>query len=99
MDEAVERYRNEATFMRNAALEAAERNYAAETPWYFMINWLGIPSTVSSAVAGAAAFSKIEASYFVAGVISITVAILTSLITFLDPSKELLLIMILQKNM
>ena len=63
MDEALERYRNEAAHVRKAALEAAERHYAAETPWYYMIYWLGIPSTILSAIAGAAAFPKIQSDH------------------------------------
>jgi hypothetical protein len=88
MAQGVELFRDEAKRVRLTALLAAERHYAAETPWYHMVYYLGIPSTILSAVAGAAAFSKIEKSEIVAGSISIIVAILTSLMTFLDPTKK-----------
>jgi hypothetical protein len=83
-----ERIRAEAKRISDASLLAAERHYAAETPWY---NWnyiLGVPSTILAALAGAAAFSKLNHSEIVAGSISIVVAILSSLTTFLDPHKK-----------
>jgi hypothetical protein len=73
--------------IQQESLLAAERHYAAETIWYHTNFWLGIPSTVLAAIAGAAAFSKIANSEFVAGSIAILVAILTSLTTFIDPKK------------
>jgi hypothetical protein len=88
MAQSVDLFREEAKHIRLTALLAAERHYASETPWYHMVYYLGIPSTILSAVAGAAAFSKIEKSEIVAGSISIIVAILTSLMTFLDPTKK-----------
>jgi hypothetical protein len=88
MVEVIEQYRAEADRIRGASLWAAERHYAAETPWYYAVYWFGIPTTVLSAIAGAAAFSKITNSALLAGSISITVAILSSLMTFLDPSRK-----------
>jgi hypothetical protein len=84
----VEQLRAEALVIREAALIGAERHYAAETPWYYSIYWLGLPSAVLSAIAGAAALSQYPQSSYVAGGISIIVAILSSLMTFLDPSKR-----------
>ena len=87
LDEERERIRAEAQSIRRAALLAAERHYAAESPWYHMVYWLGIPATVLAALSGAAAFANL-AGGVVAGVISIIVAILTSLMTFLNPSTK-----------
>lgn len=87
MDEERERIRAEALSIRRTALLAAERHYAAESPWYYMVYWLGIPATMLAALSGAAAFANI-ANGLVAGVISIIVAILTSLMTFLNPNTK-----------
>ena len=84
----MDRIRQEAKRIQEQSLWAAERHYAAETPWYIWNYLLGIPTTILAAVAGAAAFSKVNNSEFVAGCISILVAILTSLITLLDPHKK-----------
>ncbi|CCE05789.1 conserved hypothetical protein [Bradyrhizobium sp. STM 3843] len=81
------RIRAEAASIQNASLLAAERHYAAETPWWHWNLIIGIPATVLAAVAGAAAFSNITHSELVAGSISIIVAILSSLTTFIDPKK------------
>lgn len=88
MTESVDRMRSEAKRIREACLLAAERQYAAETPWYHWNYWLGIPSTILAAIAGAAAFSRLTNSEFVAGGIAIVVAILSALTTFLDPNKR-----------
>jgi hypothetical protein len=88
VNETIDRMRAEAKRIKEASLLAAERHYAAETPWYHWNYSLGIPSTVLAAVAGAAAFSKQAHSEFVAGGISIVVAVLSSLNTFLDPHKR-----------
>jgi hypothetical protein len=88
MTDTLNRIRAEAKHIAEASLLAAERHYAAETPWYHWNYLLGIPSTILAAVAGAAAFSKIAHSELVAGGISIVVAILSSLTTFLDPHKK-----------
>jgi hypothetical protein len=80
--------RLEALRIELASLLAAERHYAAETPWYHWNLIIGIPSTVLAAVAGAAAFSKLANSEIVAGSISIVVAVLSGLITFVDPKKN-----------
>jgi hypothetical protein len=85
MSDAIDRMRAEAKRIKEASLLAAERHYAAETPWYHWNYSLGIPSTVLAAAAGAAAFSKYGV---VAGGISIVVAVLSSLTTFLDPNKR-----------
>jgi hypothetical protein len=89
MVDTLEHYRAEADYIRKAALVGAERHYAAETPWYYAIYWLGIPSTILSAIAGAAAFSDIkDYSKWVAGACALAAAIFSALMTFLDPNKK-----------
>jgi type IV secretory pathway VirB3-like protein len=87
LSEQRERLRSEAAQIQQESWLAAELHYAAETPWYHANLIIGIPATVLAAIAGAAAFSKLANSEFVAGSISIIVAILSSLTTFIDPKK------------
>ena len=88
IEDTVDRLRTEATRIRLAALPAAERHYAAESPWYYTVYWLGVPSSILAAVAGATAFSELKYSGAIAGGISIVVAVLSALSTFLDPAKK-----------
>jgi len=83
-----QRIRDEASRIEEASLWAAERHYAAETPWFMINFWLGIPSVILAAIASAAAFSDVQSSKLVAGGVSLAVAALTALLTFLDPHKR-----------
>jgi hypothetical protein len=84
----LERLRREADWIRDASLHAAERHYAAETPWFYSAYCLGLPSVICSAVAGVAAFSELQHGKVLAGVLSIVVAVLSALVTFLDPHRK-----------
>jgi hypothetical protein len=89
MVEAIERYRAEAERIRKAALLAAERHFAAETPWYHWTYWLGLPSTILSAIASAAAFSEIkDYSKWIAGTLALAAAIFSGVLTYLNPDKK-----------
>ncbi|HEY9826674.1 MAG TPA: SLATT domain-containing protein [Stenomitos sp.] len=87
MPNALERIRNEAKHIHGASYWAAERHYAAETPWYQANYWLGVPSVILAAIASASAFSNWK-SGVAAGILSIAVAVLSSLNTFLNPNKK-----------
>lgn len=78
----------EADHLRRVALFAAERHYAAETPWFYSIYWLGVPVSVLSAIASAGAFYESSWSHMVAGIISLVVAVLSALATFFDPRAK-----------
>ena len=84
---ALERIRNEAKHIHGASYWAAERHYAAETPWYQANYWLGVPTVVLAAIASASAFSNWKGGV-AAGLLSIAVAVLSSLNTFLNPNKK-----------
>src|SRR5215218_5354968 len=49
---------------------------------------LGIPATILSAIAGVSALSQFDYHNILAGIIAILVAVLTGLITFLNPSER-----------
>jgi len=88
LEQAKQLIRERADRIRKASLKAAEEHYAAETPWYSLKSWLGIPLALLSAVAGAAAFSQLNHSAVVAGSLSVTVAALTALTSVLSPEKR-----------
>jgi hypothetical protein len=80
--------RSEAKRIRQGSLSAAERHYAAETPWFYLIYSLGITSTFFAACAGVLTFWDHPSSKYVVGGISVVAAILSALLTFLDPAKR-----------
>lgn len=66
-------------------IHSGKAHFNAGDRWARYHYWLGIPSVVLSALAGAA-FFKDYAN--IAGIMSAVVAILTSLMTFLKPSER-----------
>ncbi|MGA2595958.1 MAG: SLATT domain-containing protein [Bryobacteraceae bacterium] len=80
--------KDEAARLEQLCLLAAERHYAAETPWYRANYFLGIPSTIVAAIAGASAFSTFKGHEMVTAGIALLAAMLSALLTFLDPNKR-----------
>ena len=78
----------EAQRIAQQCLLAAERHYAAETPWYHMNYWIGIPSALLAAVAGTSAVPKLGMPEWLPVAAGLLAASLTSLLTFLDPHKR-----------
>jgi hypothetical protein len=66
-------------------IHSGKGHFNAGDRWARYHYWLGIPSVVLSALAGAAFFKDYGS---IAGVMSSIVAILTSLMTFLKPSER-----------
>lgn len=57
--------------------------------WWSKVNfWLGISSTVLSAIAGTSALSEFDYHNIIAGALSIIVACLGGLITFINPDNR-----------
>jgi hypothetical protein len=86
--EAIELLRVEANRIAEQCLLAAERHYASETPWYGVNYVLGLPSAFLAAVAGATAVQKLGAPEWLPIASGLLAAVLTSLLTFLDPYKR-----------
>jgi len=78
----------EADHLRRVALFAAERHYAAETPWFYSVYWFNLPVMVLSAIAGLVAFMEFPWRQEVAASISMIVAALAALATYLDPRTK-----------
>ena len=87
MDPDIDRLRTEARSIQEASLWAAERHYAAETPWYMFLNWVGALIAVLSGAASVAAFSNLK-NGVIAGSISALVTVLTALTTRLKPDAK-----------
>ena len=78
----------EAKRMEEALLYSSKGHYAAAHFWSKFHLWIGIPVVVLSAAAGASAFSKFDPQHIIAGIISIAVVALSSVMTFLNPNSK-----------
>lgn len=66
-------------------IHSGKAHFNAGVRWASYNYWLGIPSVVLSTLAGTAFFNDMPE---IAGIMSATVAVLTSLMTFLKPSER-----------
>ncbi len=78
----------EAQRIEEAALYSSKGHFKAAEIWGWSHHVLGLAIVVLAAIAGAKAFSKIDADGTIAGILSITVAVLSSVATFLNPNKN-----------
>jgi len=69
-------------------LALSKAHFSTATVWGYVQFIVGIPNTILSAIAGASALSQWQDSNMLAGMLSILVAILTAISTFLDPSDR-----------
>ncbi len=83
----VGRIRKEARSLMNGSLLAAEQHYAAETPYYWMRDWIGGIAAASTAVASAVAFKQAYNGRL-AGYISACVFVLSAILAFLKPGTK-----------
>ena len=82
-DEMRTALRTEAARIEEDSLFSAKRHFAASKRWNARHYWIGVPTTVLAALAGASAFKD---KPLLAGVLSAVVAALSALSTFLNPS-------------
>jgi hypothetical protein len=78
----------EAKRIEEALLYSSKGHFVASHFWQTFHLWIGIPAVILSATAGASAFAAFDHSHVVAGVISIVVAVLSAIITFLNPNEK-----------
>lgn len=99
MSEPITTQEKEVSLTKEAVLEEAKRieeNCLHSAKGHFVVAhfwnnfhlWLGIPSVVLAALAGAAAFAKFDTDNIIAGILSIIVVVLTSITTFLNPKER-----------
>ena len=75
--------RDEAQRIKEDALFSAKGHFQAAQLWDKCNMWLGVPATVMAAAAGVTAMAEYTT---VASIIAVLVAILSGLLTFLNPS-------------
>lgn len=78
----------EAARIEEAALYSSKGHFKAAEMWGWFHVILGLLIVALAAVAGAKAFSKIDADGTMAGVLSIAVAVLSAVATFLNPNRR-----------
>jgi hypothetical protein len=78
----------EAKRVEEALLYTSKGHFAASHFWSNFHLWIGIPMVLLSSVAGASALAHFDSSHVVAGGISILVAALSGVITFLNPHEK-----------
>lgn len=79
----------EAKRIEESALYSSKGHYAAAAFWNSMHFLFGVPTTILATVAAAAsAFFQFDKDHIIAGWISIMVAVLSGLTTFLNPNKR-----------
>jgi len=79
---------NEAKRIEEDSLYSAKGHFYAGQCWVNTNLWLGGIAAVLSAIAGASAFSQFDYHNIVGGGLSIIVAGLTAIITFINPSER-----------
>lgn len=78
----------EALRIEEATVHSSKGHFAAAAIWRGMHVGLGIPTTVLASIVAASAFSKMDSTHSIRGWISILVAVLAGLTTFLNPPAK-----------
>ena len=78
----------EAKRIEESLLYSSKGHFAAASFWSNFHLFIGVPMVVMSTIAGASALSKLDPSFVVAGVLSIFVAALSGVVTFLNPNEK-----------
>ncbi len=78
----------EAKRIEESLLYSSKGHFAASHFWSKFHLWVGVPMVILSGVAGASALSKFDSGGTIAGVLSIVVVTLSSVMTFLNPNEK-----------
>ena len=87
IESAKARIVEEAQRVENDTLYSAKGHFEAANGWKNFHIFLGIPTVICSAVAGASAFSQFDNHTTIAGILAILAAALTAVSTFLNPNE------------
>lgn len=79
---------DEAKRIEENCLYTAKGHFVAAQFWRKFNYWIGIPTVVLAAIAGTAAFVKFDKNNISAVILSIIVAVLTAINTFLNPQER-----------
>lgn len=83
-----EQIRREATRIEEDSLYSSKGHFYAGQRWSNLHLWVGIPAAVLAAIAGASALSEFQSHAVIAGILSIVVAALTAVATFVNPNER-----------
>jgi hypothetical protein len=78
----------EANRIEESALYSSKGHFRAASFWGNFHIWLGIPIVILAALAGASFVSKGDSNNVIGGVISLIIAVLTAVATFLNPNER-----------
>jgi len=78
----------EAKRIEESTLYSSKGHFAAAHFWTNFHLWIGIPMVLLSAIAGASALSEFDNNHIAAGIISIIIAALSGVMTFLNPNEK-----------
>jgi hypothetical protein len=78
----------EAKRIEEALLFSSKGHFAAADFWTNFHLYIGIPMVLISAFAGAAALAQFDPNHIYAGISSIIVAVLSGLLTYLNPNEK-----------
>lgn len=78
----------EALRIEEAASISGKSHYNDSSYWGFCNLALGLPTTILSGVVAVKSFAQMDSTNNIAGVIAIIIAVLSGLMTFLDPTKR-----------
>lgn len=80
--------KNEAGRIEEDAIHSAKGHFNAAAGWKRVHYWIGIPATIFAAIAGASALSQFSYHAAIAGTLSIIVAALSAISTFINPNQK-----------
>ena len=83
-----EQIRKEASRIEEDSLYSSKGHFYAGQRWSNLHLWIGVPAAILAAIAGASALSEFQSHSLVAGILSIVVAALTAIATFVNPNER-----------
>jgi len=78
----------EARRIEEDTLYSAKGQFVAANFWTNFHLWIGVPTAILAAIAGASALSQFENHNIIAGILAIIVTALTAVTTFLNPNEK-----------
>jgi len=78
----------EANRIEESALYSSKGHFSAASFWGNFHIWLGIPIVILAAIAGASFISKVDNNNVIGGVISLIIAVMSAVVTFLNPNER-----------
>ena len=86
--EAKEKIIKEVKRIEENSLYSSKGHFYAAQFWTNLHLWIGIPTSIMAAVAGASALSQFDNSQIVAGILAILVTVLSAVSTFINPNEK-----------